>query len=377
MAGRHHVYLVPGFFGFANLSDLKYFGHVRGALEPRFEAAGVEAVVHDVITHPTASIRLRARRLLETIAATADGTGPVHLVGHSTGGLDARLLVAAGTSLSDDLDLPVEAWAARVRTVLTVATPHRGTPSAALFSTLFGRQLLKLLSLWTIRVVRTGSVPGSVLAGVARLVNRVDGGLGGGNDLLDELVDQLLHDFSPERREVVERFFREVSEDQSLLLQLTPDSMDLFHASVPDRPGVRYGAIVTRGRRPGIVSAFGAGMSPAAQTSHALYVALHQFAGSSNPAAFPPLTPGQAGALASGFVDPTTERSNDGMVPTLSQPWGEVVVAAWADHLDIIGHFDDPGHDPPHYDWLISGTGFRRDDFEGVWGRAFEFLLGP
>src|SRR5579872_5209484 len=32
MAARQHVLLVPGFFGFANVGDFAYFGHVRDAL---------------------------------------------------------------------------------------------------------------------------------------------------------------------------------------------------------------------------------------------------------------------------------------------------------------------------------------------------------
>jgi len=32
LAGPHHVVLVPGFFGFANLGDFAYFGHVRELL---------------------------------------------------------------------------------------------------------------------------------------------------------------------------------------------------------------------------------------------------------------------------------------------------------------------------------------------------------
>ena len=60
-------------------------------------------------------------------------------------------------------------------------------------------------------------------------------------------------------------------------------------------------------------------------------------------------------------------RTNDGIVPTLSQLWGEVICAVTADHHDVIGHFDDPEHDPPHYDWISSGSGFSRNDFERLW----------
>jgi hypothetical protein len=59
--------------------------------------------------------------------------------------------------------------------------------------------------------------------------------------------------------------------------------------------------------------------------------------------------------------------ANDGVIPTLSQVWGDVVHATHADHLDVIGHFSDPRHVPPHYDWLSSGSGFTRQRFEGLW----------
>src|SRR5262249_57087080 len=88
------VYLVPGFFGFANLGELRYFGHVRDFLPAACAAHGVPVVIHDVRTHPTASLRRRALRVLETMAATLPpGTADVHLIGHSSGGLDVPLLV--------------------------------------------------------------------------------------------------------------------------------------------------------------------------------------------------------------------------------------------------------------------------------------------
>jgi hypothetical protein len=66
--------------------------------------------------------------------------------------------------------------------------------------------------------------------------------------------------------------------------------------------------------------------------------------------------------------------ANDGIVPTLSQLHGELVSAVWADHHDVIGHFNRPGHVPPHFDWMASGTGFDRAQFEQVWTRVARFL---
>jgi triacylglycerol lipase len=47
----------------------------------------------------------------------------------------------------------------------------------------------------------------------------------------------------------------------------------------------------------------------------------------------------------------------------------------WADHLDVIGHFDGPGCNPPHIDWLLSATGFQRSEFVDVWQKVARFCL--
>jgi len=67
--------------------------------------------------------------------------------------------------------------------------------------------------------------------------------------------------------------------------------------------------------------------------------------------------------------------ANDGMVPTLSQVRGTVVHAAWADHHDVIGHFHQPQHVPPHLDWLTSGTGFDRAGFEATWSDVVGWIV--
>jgi len=87
-----------------------------------------------------------------------------------------------------------------------------------------------------------------------------------------------------------------------------------------------------------------------------------------------PLDPVQAVAirrLYGGLPEPT---ANDGLVPTFAQAWGEVIDVARADHLDVIGHFHDPRHRPPHVDWLFTGSGFDRSAFDAVWSRVAAFL---
>ena len=70
------------------------------------------------------SIEARARALARDIAGFrfADPDAPIHIVAHSMGGLDARYV----------LHRNVDGLAARVASLSTIATPHRGSPIADL-----------------------------------------------------------------------------------------------------------------------------------------------------------------------------------------------------------------------------------------------------
>jgi hypothetical protein len=308
------------------------------------------------------------------IDATAKrGAAPLHLIGHSSGGLDVRLLTAPGVALPTAID--VERLAARVRTVITVSTPHHGTPVASFFTTLRGQQLLQLLSLSTIYVLNFGYLPIAALLWMGSLLVRF-GGVVANSALLDELFGRLLQDFTVGRRRAVRELLRDVVRDQALMLQLTPEAMEVFNASVLPRTGIRYGAVVSQGARPTLLSALHMGIDPAAQVTHALYGALYRLIAAAPGRVAPPLAPDQARALQSAYEELPSLDANDGIVPTLSQVWGHVVHTAVADHLDVLGHFRDAAHHPPHVDWLVSGSGFDRVRFEALWDDVAHFLVG-
>lgn len=131
----HRLYLSPGFFGFGRLASYDYFAHLERALGERLRAQGEEVETHVVHVSPTASIRRRALKLTELVASTCgDGPqgGPIHLIGHSTGGLDARLVASPGVALA----VPPEklAWRSRLASVTMINTPHYGTPLASFFT---------------------------------------------------------------------------------------------------------------------------------------------------------------------------------------------------------------------------------------------------
>jgi triacylglycerol lipase len=111
------VVLVHGLFGFDRIGvpgvKLHYF---RGIVK-HLESLGCHA--HAVRLPSAASVPDRAKILVDCI--TALGHERVDIIAHSLGGLDARYALAK-------LGL-----ASKVRALVTVGTPHRGTPLVDLF----------------------------------------------------------------------------------------------------------------------------------------------------------------------------------------------------------------------------------------------------
>jgi hypothetical protein len=177
-------------------------------------------------------------------------------------------------------------------------------------------------------------------------------------------------------RHAVEQFLGEIGGDQSLMPQLTPEGMDLFNAATRDRPGVRYGSVLNYARRPGLLSTAAVGLDPYGQATHALFYGLYRLASRMPDDHVPELSQPQVEALLHTYGMIPDRDANDGVVPTLSQVRGEIIHATRADHLDVLGHFSDGSHRPPHIDWLSSGTSFSRGQFEALWNDVASFLRG-
>lgn len=370
-----HIFLIPGFLGIESLGEIVYFGHVRELLARSFQELGMDVRIHAVCSYATSSVRKRTLRLVETIAKEAGpGDEPVHLIGHSTGGLDARLLCTPNTSLGGVQD--VEPVARRVRSIVTVATPHRGTPLAGFFTTRFGAQLLSVLSLGTLYVLQFGRLPLSVVIRLATLFVHLHGRLGRlEHTFADRLFEQLLGDFSADRRDELAKLFKDIAQDQALMPQLMPDSMDMFDAAVGSRERILCGSVVTSTKPVSLQSAWRLGLNPYVQATHVLFGALRGLTSAMNDQYLPALTLAQVTQLEQAFGNLPTAEDNDGIVPSLSQVWGEMIHLAQADHFDVIGHFAGPDHAPPHYDWLTSGSGFDRNDFESLWRDVTRFIV--
>ncbi len=206
------VVLVHGLAGFGELSALgKRAAYFRGVRD-RLEARGIACVAPRL--PPVASIDARARVLANQLAALGDVN--VMVIAHSRGGLDARFAIARYAP-------------SNVRALVTVATPHRGTPIADIGAQLVARSRLVVLA--------------------------------------------------------------------RALADLAPSRVEELNAEMPDAVGVRYGSVLVSPRR--------ASVHPLLLPTHRL---LASYAG-----------------------------HNDGLVPVLSQAWGDVMGEIDTDHWGAIG----------------------------------------
>ena len=83
----HHLYLVPGFFGFSSVGAVSYFEDVERVLGAALRRRGVDARIVGCRTQPTASIRRRAEALRLQVQRNGGlKAEALHFVGHSTGG---------------------------------------------------------------------------------------------------------------------------------------------------------------------------------------------------------------------------------------------------------------------------------------------------
>ena len=117
-AGPYPIVLAHGFFGFddfAGLSFINYFWQVRDTLED----AG-EPWVFTPAVDPYNDSWIRGGQLAVEVDAILEATGAqkVNLIGHSQGGLDARVVA--------------HLYPEKVASVTTIATPHGGTQIADL-----------------------------------------------------------------------------------------------------------------------------------------------------------------------------------------------------------------------------------------------------
>lgn len=263
------VVLAHGFFGFEAFAGLDFATYFYGVKD---DLLGYGETVFTPAVDPFNDSTARGAQLLAHVEDVLAQTGheKVILVGHSQGGLDARVVA------HDRPDL--------VAAVVTVATPHLGTPVADV--------LLKLVP---------NDDFGALLDDVVQLI---------GGPLYDQ-----------------------VGNTTSLMapLQLfSQPGIQAFNAAYPDAPGVAYYSITGRTDLNGGGSACDAPM-PAF---------LEPWSNELDPVE--PLFAVSEAIIDGGLF---SEDPNDGLVRVVDAKWGTFLGCIPADHTDEVGHLfgDSPG----------------------------------
>lgn len=369
---KTRVYLSPGMFGFARLASLEYFGHMIRGLTHRFQDRGRAVEIHVCEVHPTASILRRASKLARLVDESAgDDGGPIHIIGHSTGGLDARLVASPNVRLPGNAERRL-GWTDRLRSVTTINTPHFGTPLAAFFATVSGQRLLYAVTALTVAGLKLGAPPLAATSALVAAFSRVQLGMFE-IELIDRSVEGLIRVLDEASVRELRAWLKLLRDDQGALVQLMPEALDLLHAGLQDREGLRYQSVATYAPRNAVRDWVSALRSPWGAMSATVFTALSNITARLDEQY--PCRPHDGSieqklARALGELPPPD--ANDGVVPLASQVWGDLIWAGKADHLDIVGHF--PGRDG-HIDWLASGARFNRLRFDAVLDRIVTGMI--
>jgi triacylglycerol lipase len=120
---QRSIILAHGILGFGSIPGFSFVNYFNG-IRLHLRSQGHEVIAPMVNT--IGSIAARGTQLAKAILDAPPGEdGKVHVIAHSMGGLDARHALSNITE--NDISPQV---AARVGTLVTIGTPHRGSPVA-------------------------------------------------------------------------------------------------------------------------------------------------------------------------------------------------------------------------------------------------------
>jgi triacylglycerol lipase len=264
------IVLAHGFFGFeefAGLDFATYYFQVREHL-----AAHGEHQIYTPAVDPFNSSTHRGAQLAAAIQEILAETGhaKVNIVGHSQGGLDARVVAHDHPEL--------------VASVVTLQTPHFGTPISDIAMEILDDPNLQQVLDWIVQAI--------------------------GAPLYDE-VGQL-------------------TSISAAIAQFSAPAVQAFNTKYTDQPGIWYASIVGR-------SDHHKGGSACITASPPFIAAFEQ---TTDP--IDPLFALTEAMLDGGWNDPYP---NDGLVRVVDGKWGDFLGCLPADHLDMVGHLfgDHPG----------------------------------
>jgi triacylglycerol esterase/lipase EstA (alpha/beta hydrolase family) len=368
---RTEIYLVPGFFGFKSLGALEYFYRVPELLSRQLESRGVDARIHECEVLPAGSISRRAESVYETVQKTGGlQADDIHFIGHSTGGLDIRLLLSRAIGMDGNWAHVLE----KTRTAITISTPHYGSPLANFFLTAQGRHVLRLIA--GAATTDNGRRALHIMARLLSFVAHLDDPLKSTDTWLDVASDKLLRQISSDKDDPLFKFIAGLASDQGAMIQLTPEAMNLFNAAVSDPPGVQFWSVITGSPYLFAGNMNLRGWSIEKAVLAIAYAILNTITGTSL-VHYPYPEPDRETMerIRAGFPYEVSSRTNDAMVPTLSQVYGKLLMVVESDHLDIVGQYAGASGNYLS-DWLPSGSGFDDARFRMVWGRVADAIAG-
>ena len=363
------VALVPGFFGFDHHGETTYFAdRFVAGLRSVLEARGLPGVpVLSVSTLGIGSLAKRQVDLLTELKAleTPSGSGPRlggprawHLIGHSTGGVDAALLLRDSplTTGGGTVTFARSGWGDatdlvnRIASVTTIAAPHFGTglaesPLARFAAGHPSPAAVRDLALALLSVARRGD-----LASRMRFAMSATPGLSKMPFFLTRmmLMNELAADLRPEvLSELSRRPVRQSAEGRVFSIATVAPRPRQDHSDKLFRQMWQWTNQGSRG-------AAGFETSLAARLDD-----LELRLPSQRSIVLPPVDPGD----------------NDGVVTTQRQVLGELIGVVVADHVDVLGRYrraslvDDKVIDPG---LLTSGATFGDDEFFGLLLRVGE-----
>jgi hypothetical protein len=352
-ANRECILLVPGLFGFAQLGSIRYFDQVSDLLG-RFTPI---ADIQPLQPPPTGSIWRRVdylhQRVLEKLA---QGATRVHLVGHSTGGVDVRLLTNSryrwpGGPCGQERT----AYFDRIGAVVAMSAPQRGSPIAT-----------------RLRGAMEGLIPALFLASIAaKDGSQADFLTGKIRDFFERDVlavltalsfwshrsgvkPQAMPSMEATNAKAVIDYLDQIRHDHPLIHELTPLAMDLLNSHIQVAPGegereLPIASFVTVAPPPRLrLSDLGltdfrwqARLEPAQRWFYAASYRETRV----QPGQFGPLPHGPwIGGSPPPGIDEFAAVAQDAVVPAGSQTvTGTAEALVFGDHLDVVGHF--PGRE--------------------------------
>lgn len=362
------VVLVPGFLGFARFGGFYYFAErvvavLRGVLEERLDRT---VPVVPCTTQPAHALAHRQRHLLaylgELCTKTLSGVERIHLVGHSTGGVDAQLLACTTPLGGGTWDRNANEVRQRIKSVVTISAPHYGT---CLADSWLGYWAENPILSWPpiIRGITLGyhmlRLAPQEIPALTRL------------QLARDVIAFLMH----------------VALHRELIADIRPAQMEKLRATLAPEPGVTLTCFVAGTKMPDRSE------WPRGSFFTDMY-ALTRGNGAASPAVdgcrrlLQDLVERRSELVIrseqSGLPDGIHVELNDGVVNTVRQmvdpddpaQLGGFVVG---DHADVLGHYDRQdslvGGNPYNAGLFHSGAGFGDDEFFKLYRRVAESIL--